>query len=78
MTTNVAQDTTAVNNSYRFIVAYVFAFLIFFGISRSKVGYNFIYYALVLALLFLCLTEAPYIAGLLSPITNPNSVQTKV
>lgn len=70
--------SSSIDSSYRYVVAYGVVFLLFFAISRTKLGYAFIYYSLVLALLFVCVTEAPFIVSLVAPITNPNSVQTIV
>jgi len=57
---------------YKYLIAYGLAILIFIGITKTKIGYNLVYYILVLALLFVAVTQYKFIVDALSPITNYN------
>lgn len=58
------------DKSYQYIVAYGIAIIIFVMISKTKTGYSLLYYSLVLALMFLLVTQANTIVSYLTPIMN--------
>jgi ABC-type polysaccharide/polyol phosphate export permease len=61
------------DKSYQYIVAYGIAIIVFVMISKTKTGYSILYYSLVLALMFLLVTQANTIVSYLTPIMNKNA-----
>ena len=66
---------TDTGSGYKYVLAYTVAIAILILISKSRLGYNAIYYALVLCILLLFVTQAKFIAGALAPITQPQQNQ---
>lgn len=69
MTTNPAAFTDT-GSGWKYILAYTVAIAIFIGLSKFKAGYAAIYYCLLLALMFLVITQAKFIYDALKPITG--------
>jgi hypothetical protein len=61
-------------NTYLYIVGYLLLFLFLMLIAKSKVGYTLLYYALLLMILFVAVTEFALFAPLL---IGPSLAQTQ-
>jgi ABC-type polysaccharide/polyol phosphate export permease len=70
LTNSITAVETASNAAYSYILAYAVAIGICIAIAKTKVGYNALYYILCLALILLLVTQAPFIAQALKPITQ--------
>lgn len=58
------------DSEYKYIVAYAIAGIIFFLIIKTKIGYVFMYYSLLLAILFVFVTQYKFISKSLAPIAG--------
>lgn len=63
--------TSDMGSAWTYILAYLVATIMFVFVSRFQAGYNALYYLAVLFLMLLLLTQAPFIANALKPITQP-------
>ncbi len=65
--------TAPTYTAYQIIVAWLLFGLLAWLLAKTKIGYTLIYYVLVLAILFLVLTQYQAITSLLAPLrSNPN------
>lgn len=73
--TQVSNTTSAQGNSthpsaYMYLAAWALVLIVLFGLSRTKIGYVVIYYTLILAIVFLIVTQYNAIGAVLAPITT--------
>lgn len=61
---------TPVFTDYQYVVAYVTIIVIMMLISRTKLGYNTVYYSLALLLFGLVLIHGDVLTNLLKPISG--------
>lgn len=57
---------TPTGSGYTFILGYIFVILIFSIVGRTRIGYVAIYYALLLVIILLFVTQAQFIADAIS------------
>lgn len=62
--------------TFQFIAGWLLLLLILYGISRTRVGYVAIYYVLLLAILFLLVTEYAVITPLLNSVQSLGQFNT--
>ncbi len=62
------------DTGYRYILAYGIAIAVFMAIIKTRIGYNTMYYLLVLSLLLFLLVESKFIANALIPITGQTQI----
>lgn len=76
------QTYTDTGSGFNYILAYTVAILLFVLISKTRIGYIAIYYALSLALIFLVVTQSQFIAHALAPLepagTGTNQIPVTV
>lgn len=70
-TAGVPASSTPGTKTYQWAAAWVILILLVALATQSKAGYALLYYALVLALVFLLLTQYKFIASALAPIGQP-------
>ncbi len=66
-----------VGDEYKYILAYGIFIAFLTLVTRSKIGYAIVYYVLVLAILFLMVTESKFIAEALKPISHSSGIHGK-
>lgn len=57
-------------SAYRWVIAWVILLAVLFLIAKWKIGYTIIYYLLLLAAVFVVLTQYQAITSLLSPFSQ--------
>ncbi len=62
--------TSPAVETLRFVVAWAVAIMVLSLINRSRIGHAFLYYALVLMLFLLLVTQYRWFANVLEPITG--------
>lgn len=68
-----ALDTTGPATAFSWLLAWVLVILILVLFNRTRIGHTAIYYALVLAIFFLIVTQAQWFANALAPLGTPVS-----
>lgn len=66
-----ALDTTGPATAYAWLLAWLLVILVLALANRTRIGHTLIYYALVLALVFLIVTQAQWFAAALAPFGTP-------
>jgi hypothetical protein len=61
---------------YRVVLAWAVVIVLIVLISKTRAGYAFVYYSLVLMLLFLILTQYQFFQWALAPITSGAAFQS--
>lgn len=64
-------------SGYKYVLAYSMFFLIIYFVTRSRIGYNTVYYLLLLALFTTIVTQSKFIASSLQPIIDQTNNYTR-
>jgi len=74
----VGNTEAVAHATYRWIVAWLFILALLVFVNKTRSGHVIIYYSLVLMVMLVMLTEAPFIVGILEPIGKPAPIQDPV
>lgn len=61
---------STLGSAYRYLLAWAVGIVLLALLNRSRLGHALIYYTLILMIAFLVVTQAPYIAAALAPLSE--------